>query len=128
MRRWLLPIAVGALAAAAAWHATLVATPYALMRVAMKRLGEQGRTNAFLHAPPTRAERQPVVRPSPDLLYSICVFDLSLHVLRAPRGEWIGLRGRSGIEADGIGQSAATLFDGEGAVGRALVSLLVERR
>jgi hypothetical protein len=54
--------------------------------------------------------------------------DLSLHVLRAPRGEWIGLRGRSGIEADGIGQSAATLFDGEGAVGRALVSLLVERR
>lgn len=77
MRRWLLPIVVGALVATAAWHATLVATPYALMRVAMKRLGEQGRTNAFLHAPPTRAESQPVVRPSPDLLYSICVFDLS---------------------------------------------------
>ncbi len=54
--------------------------------------------------------------------------DLSLHVLRAPRGEWIGLRGRSGIEADGIGQSDATLFDGEGVVARALVSLLVERR
>lgn len=54
--------------------------------------------------------------------------DLSLHVLCAPRGEWIGLRGRSGIEADGIGQSDATLFDGEGVVARALVSLLVERR
>jgi hypothetical protein len=54
--------------------------------------------------------------------------DLSLHVLRAPRGEWIGLRARSGIEADGIGQSSATLFDAEGAVARALVSLLVERR
>jgi uncharacterized membrane protein len=77
MRRWLLPIAVGALAATAAWQATLVATPYLLMRVAMKRLGEQGPVNAFQHAPPTRAERQPVVRPSPDLLYSICVFDLS---------------------------------------------------
>jgi hypothetical protein len=38
------------------------------------------------------------------------------------------LRGRSRIEADGIGQSSATLFDGEGVVARALVSLLVERR
>jgi acyl-Coa thioesterase superfamily protein/acyl-CoA thioesterase superfamily protein len=54
--------------------------------------------------------------------------DLSLHVLRDPTGEWIGLRARSGIEADGIGQSEATLFDEHGAVARALVSLLVERR
>ena len=54
--------------------------------------------------------------------------DLSLHVLRAPRGEWIALSGHSGIEADGIGLSSATLFDGEGVVARALVSLLVERR
>ncbi len=54
--------------------------------------------------------------------------DLSLHVLRAPRGEWIGITAHSGIESDGIGQSHATLFDGEGAIARALVSLLVERR
>ena len=54
--------------------------------------------------------------------------DLSLHVLREPRGEWIGITARSGIEADGIGQSAATLFDDEGPIARALVSLLVERR
>ena len=54
--------------------------------------------------------------------------DLSLHVLREPRGEWIGITARSGIEADGIGQSHATLFDAEGPVARALVSLLVERR
>ncbi len=54
--------------------------------------------------------------------------DLSLHVLRAPRGEWIGITARSAIEADGIGQSRATLFDGDGPVARALVSLLVERR
>lgn len=54
--------------------------------------------------------------------------DLSLHVFRAPRGEWIGLRARSGIEADGIGQSVATLFDDEGAVASALTSLLLERR
>jgi hypothetical protein len=54
--------------------------------------------------------------------------DLSLHVLREPRGEWIGISARSGIEADGIGQSFATLFDEHGAIARALVSLLVERR
>ncbi|MGH7337770.1 MAG: hypothetical protein ACREI7_09335 [Myxococcota bacterium] len=54
--------------------------------------------------------------------------DLSLHVLREPRGEWIGITARSGIEADGIGQSSATLFDDEGPIARALVSLLVERR
>ena len=54
--------------------------------------------------------------------------DLSLHVLRQPHSEWIGITATSGIEADGIGQSAATLFDEEGPVARALVSLLVERR
>jgi hypothetical protein len=54
--------------------------------------------------------------------------DLSLHVLREPRGEWIGITARSEIEADGVGQSHATLFDAEGPVARALVSLLVERR
>jgi hypothetical protein len=47
------------------------------MRIAIARLGQEGRVNAFVHEPPTRAERQPVVRPSPDLLYSICVFDLT---------------------------------------------------
>jgi hypothetical protein len=54
--------------------------------------------------------------------------DLSLHVLREPRGEWLGIAARSEIEADGVGQSQATLFDAEGPVARALVSLLVERR
>lgn len=54
--------------------------------------------------------------------------DLSLHVLREPRGEWIGIAARSEIEPDGIGQSHATVFDAEGPVARVLVSLLVERR
>jgi len=54
--------------------------------------------------------------------------DLSLHVLREPRGEWIGIAARSAIEPDGVGQSHATLFDDEGPIARALVSLLIERR
>ena len=78
MRRWLGPLAAGVLVAAATWHATLVATPFALMRVAMNRLGASGRVNAFTHGAPTRAESQFVVRPSPDLLYSTCVFDRSI--------------------------------------------------
>jgi hypothetical protein len=77
MRRWLGPLAVGALVAAVAWYAALAATPFALMRVAMNRLGVSGRVNAFSHGAPTRAESQLVVRPSPDLLYSTCVFDRS---------------------------------------------------
>jgi hypothetical protein len=77
VRRWLGPLAAGALVAAATWQTTLVATPFALMRVAMNRLGASGRVNAFTHGAPTRAESQFVVRPSPDLLYSTCVFDRS---------------------------------------------------
>jgi hypothetical protein len=77
MKRWLGPLAAGAIAAALAWHLALVATPFALMRVAMNRLGASGRANSFSHGAPTRAENQLVVRPSPDLLYSTCVFDRS---------------------------------------------------
>ena len=77
MRRWLGPLAAGVLVAAATWHATLVAAPFALMRVAMNRIGASGRVNTFTHGAPTRAESQVVVRPSPDLLYSTCVFDRS---------------------------------------------------
>ncbi len=54
--------------------------------------------------------------------------DLSLHVVREPRGEWIGIRAWTNVEPDGIGVSRATLFDEEGVIARALVSLLVERR
>jgi len=42
--------------------------------------------------------------------------DISLHVLRLPTTEWIGLDGNTRIETDGIGQSAAALFDGGGMV------------
>jgi uncharacterized membrane protein len=77
MRRWIAPLAAGAVVAAITWQLALVATPFALMRVAMNRLGASARVNSFSHGAPTRAESQFVVRPSPDLLYSTCVFDRS---------------------------------------------------
>jgi len=71
---WLL----GALAIAAGVHAiALHTTPRAIMRVAMDRMAEPAGRNAVVHAPEVTAESRAVVRPSPDLAYSICVFDLS---------------------------------------------------
>ena len=77
MRRWLLPLAVGGVLVAVAYQATLTATPFALMYVASQRVAQTGATNIFVHRDVVRAEAQPIVRPSPDLLYSTCVFDVS---------------------------------------------------
>lgn len=77
MRRWLLPLALGAATAAGAWYATLAATPFALMRAAAARAGTGLPVNQFRHGPMTTAANQTIVRPSPDLSYSLCVFDVS---------------------------------------------------
>ena len=67
---------------AAAFYGALWATPRVLMHVAMERLGEAGGVNTLFHAPPSTHESRTVVRPSPDLAYSICVFDLSKGPIR----------------------------------------------
>jgi uncharacterized membrane protein len=77
MRRWLFPLLFGLVAAAFAWQATLVAAPRVVMSIAVKRLAEAGGLNHMLHAPLRGPGRATVVRPSPDLAYSSCPFDLS---------------------------------------------------
>jgi uncharacterized membrane protein len=77
MRRWLLPILFGLVLAAAAWQAALVAAPRFIMAVAVNRLAEAGGLGRMLHAPLPAAGRRTIVRPSPDLAYSSCPFDLS---------------------------------------------------
>jgi uncharacterized membrane protein len=77
MRRWIFPILVGGLMALGAYQATLLATPYALMFVAMKKIGERSPENQFAFGPMTTADNQTIVRPSPDLAYATCTFDLS---------------------------------------------------
>ena len=58
--------------------ATVIAAPRAIMHVAMRRLSEQGRViNAFRFSPRVDAHARWVVRPSPDLAYASCVYDLS---------------------------------------------------
>jgi uncharacterized membrane protein len=67
----------GLAVAALGWQATLVAAPRLIMRIAVGRLAEAGGLNRMLHAPLPGPGRRTVVRPSPDLAYSSCPFDLS---------------------------------------------------
>lgn len=77
MRAWIFPILAGGLFAFGAYQATLLATPYALMQAALMKVGKQGPANQFAFAAMTTADNQSIVRPSPDLSYSTCVFDVS---------------------------------------------------
>jgi hypothetical protein len=52
--------------------------------------------------------------------------DLTVHVHRDAVGEWIGLRSRAWAHSAGVGMADTELFDGDGPVGRAVQSLLVQ--
>ncbi|WP_421852702.1 DUF1254 domain-containing protein [Novosphingobium sp.] len=77
MIRRLAPLVVVAGVAIASYYATLAAAPFGLMRLAEAKIARNAPINRFTHLPPVRAERQFVVRPSPDLLYSTCPYDLT---------------------------------------------------
>jgi hypothetical protein len=51
--------------------------------------------------------------------------DLTIVLHREPVGEWFGIQAVSHWQPDGIGMADALLFDTEGAVGRALQTLLI---
>ncbi|WP_447763287.1 DUF1254 domain-containing protein [Sphingopyxis panaciterrae] len=76
MRGWLGPLLFGLIVAAAVAYAAINAIPYGLMNVAMDRLG-QGGVNRMSYGNLANPDHQPVVRPSPDLAYSSCPYDLS---------------------------------------------------
>ena len=52
--------------------------------------------------------------------------DLTIHVHREARGEWIGLQSRAWAHPQGVGMAETLLFDEHGPVGRAVQSLLVQ--
>ncbi len=54
--------------------------------------------------------------------------DLTIHVLREPRTDWIAIHGATHFADDGIGQSSATIYDEEGLVARVQACLLLDRR
>ncbi|MEO9970329.1 MAG: DUF1254 domain-containing protein [Hyphomonadaceae bacterium] len=80
--------------------ATLHMVPGVIMEKTMARMEESGiRPHQFTLAPRTTPQTQTVVRPSPDLAYSICQFDLS--------GDQ-SVRVRAGLYAD---YSSVSFFD-----------------
>ena len=54
--------------------------------------------------------------------------DVTLHVERAPQGEWIAVHGTTSVRTDGTGFSHARLFDERGRVATASASLFVDAR
>ena len=77
MRNWIFPALAAVIMAVTAYQVTLLATPYALMYAALQKIGARTEPNRFAFSPMSTADNQPIVRPSPDLSYSTCVFDLS---------------------------------------------------
>lgn len=78
MKTWPLWIAA-CIALAAVFHIlTVFALPYGIMNRAMAGIAAQaGGTNKAIHPAPATAEARGIVRPSPDLLYTACVYDVS---------------------------------------------------
>lgn len=58
--------------------------------------------------------------------------DLTVHLLRAPVGEWIGMRSASfygaGSRSSGAGFAESALYDAEGRLGRSVQSLILDER
>jgi hypothetical protein len=54
--------------------------------------------------------------------------ELTVSVRRHPRTEWVGMSARTTIDADGIGQARADLFDQDGHIGAAMQTLFVAPR
>lgn len=76
MRRWIGPVVLALVAGVATYFFTLSRTPTTLMSAAVSRLSNGG-MNTFTHAPLATEKSRAIVRPSPDLGYSSCPFDLS---------------------------------------------------
>jgi uncharacterized membrane protein len=70
---------------------TLWYLPRLAMNTAMSRMEAVGAaSNTIAHIPPTDETSRRIVRPSPDLLYSICLLDLSEGAVRLRAADWGG--------------------------------------
>jgi len=78
--------ALAAVAAAVLAHLAFISlAPSMMMAAAMERIGG---ANAWAHAPRVTEAARTIVRPSPDLAYSACVFDLSHGPVRIAAARW----------------------------------------
>ncbi len=54
--------------------------------------------------------------------------DLTVHLQRMPRGEWVCLKAETFAESTGVGATASTLYDEEGPIGTGAQSLFIDQR
>ncbi len=64
----------------------------------------------------------------PPSKYTFVPVELTVSLRRHPETEWVGMRAETFIEADGIGQTRAELFDERGYIGLATQTLFVGAR
>jgi len=62
-----------------------------------------------------------------DAGYSFINPDLTIHVYRLPRGEWVCLDARTHVQAHGVGMAESRLWDEHGPLGRSVQSLLIDK-
>ncbi|MDO9489976.1 MAG: DUF1254 domain-containing protein, partial [Sphingomonadaceae bacterium] len=74
--RRLAPFVVAIVVAVAAYDLALMATPRLLMAAAFERISAGG-VNRFTFTPLATDRSRAIVRPSPDLAYSSCPFDVA---------------------------------------------------
>lgn len=77
MTRWIGPLLLALIMALLGWYGTLALSTYGLMEAAVRRVSAEGGLNVMRHGALPTAQNQPIVRPSPDLVYSSCPYDLS---------------------------------------------------
>lgn len=77
-RRFPLALVSTTLAVAVASHViTVLAAPYSLTAIAASRISQKGALhNRWIYPPRATETSREIVRPSPDLAYAACVFDL----------------------------------------------------
>jgi len=89
LKIWIGPVIAGLVIAAAVHMVVVLDAPGRIMAAAMNRISDDGaRTNVWRHAPRTSIASRNIVRPSPDLAYSSCVFDLSNGPVRITAPSW----------------------------------------
>lgn len=77
MKRFAVFIVATVLVAALVHVATVWELPRFIMSKVMQKVAGDARANMFIHQPLATDEARGVVRPSPDLAYSICTLDLT---------------------------------------------------
>ena len=94
MRRWAVPLLLGAIVAIIGYNVAMLQYPRVKMGFATGALAKAGGGYNTLFATPLADDkRRQIVRPSPDLAYSSCAFDVShgpvlLDVEPVPAGYW----------------------------------------